>query len=134
MEKSPLLPTNEFDLTLRDLVGLPNGAHTQPTVIQSQDDYGNVSSYMLQTVKSDAGVHAFITHVNASGSARYILPPRVINTLLRQVDACSTMVRRRHGKRLAEERKANGTLPTFTPEMRAKALATRKRNAAKRNK
>src|SRR5262245_59756368 len=34
------LPTDQFDKLLSRLIGLPNGAHTQPTVVQSLDFYG----------------------------------------------------------------------------------------------
>jgi len=129
---SPLLPTDQFDKLLSRLIGLPNGAHTQPSVVQDIDYYGNTTSYMVQTVKSEEGSTVFVTQVNATGSQRYILPPKVLTVIDRQRDSNTTQVRRRHGKRLAEERAANGVVPTFTPEMRRKALATRKRNAQKK--
>ena len=125
-----ILPTDRFDQALSRLLGLPNGAHTQPAVIQAVDFYGNVTSYMVQTVKTEEGATAFITQVNAAGSIRYILPPAVLRAIDRQQEATTTMIRRRHGKRLAEEHGRNGVV--FTPEMRAKALATRKQNAAAR--
>lgn len=37
------LPTDPFDQALARLTGLPNGAHTQPTVIQDVDFYGNTT-------------------------------------------------------------------------------------------
>lgn len=126
------LPTDPFDQALSRLIGLPNGAHTQPTVKQALDFYGNVTSFMIQTVRHDDDTTAFVTQVNAAGSVRYILPPEVLNTIARHRDQLSTAVRRRHGKRLAEARKASGTLPTFTPEARAKGLQTRRRKAAAR--
>ena len=130
-ERSPVLPTDPFDILLSKLIGLPNGAHVQPTVIQDIDHYGNVTSFMVQAVRSDVGPTVFVTQVNAAGSVRYILPPAVLRVIDRQRDAMTTLIRRRHGKRLAEERGTTGTNP-FTPSMRAKALATRKRKAAQR--
>lgn len=126
------LPTNAFDRTLSRLIGLPDGAHTQATVVQSVDFYGNVTSFMVQTVKWDEGNTVFITQVSAEKSDRFILPPKVLAVMARQADAVSTMVRRRHGKRLADARKASGQQTVFTPEMRAKALVTRRAKAAKR--
>ena len=126
------LPTDLFDRTLAGLSGLPDGAETQPTLVQSQDFYGNVASFMVQTVRHDGGNSVFITQVNAEGSARYILPPKVVTTILRQQDAITHMLRRRHGKRLAETARIEGRTPTFTPEARAKALATRRAKAATR--
>lgn len=129
-----ILPTDQFDKTLARLTGLPNGAHTKPVVVQAQDFYGNVTQFIVQTVRTDEGDTTFVTQANASGLTRYILPPNVLAVVDRQREANTTKVRRRHGQRLAEDRKASGTMPTFTPEMRAKALATRKAKARKRAK
>ncbi len=134
-DRSPLLPTDPFDQALAQLTGLPNGAHTQPAVVPSTDYYGNTTAYMVQTVRTDTGVTVFITEVSAAGARRVVLPPKVIAAILRQRDAVTAIVRRREGRRQAEARKAAGTpLPTFTPASRAKALATRKRNAAARRR
>lgn len=110
--------TNDpFDLLLSSMIGLPNGAHTQPSVVQHIDFYGNTTSYMIQTAKTDEGVTAFVTQVNAQGSVRYILPQSVLAVIDRQRDSLTTQIRRRHGKRIAEARKARGEQPGF---MRAK--------------
>ncbi len=128
------LPTDPFDSLLSRLIGLPGGAHVQPSVIQAVDFYGNTTSYMVQTVKTDEGPTIFVTQVNASGSVRYILPPKVLQMMDRQRETTITIVRRRHGKRLAAERQHDGSFTGFTPEMRAKALETRKRKAALRRR
>ena len=127
-----VLPTDPFEKNLARLIGLPNGAHTQPTVVQSIDFYGNVSSFMVQTVKWDEGISVFITEVRGSDQqpVRVVLPPKVVAAVLRQQDACTRMVRKRHGQRLAESQRAEGRTATFTPEMRAKGLATRRKKAA----
>lgn len=127
-QQSAVLPTDQFDKLLSRLIGLPNGAHTQPAVVQAVDFYGNTTSYMVQTVKTEEGPTIFVTQVNAAGSARFILPPAVLRVIDRQRDATTTIVRRRHGKRLAEER---GPM-VFTPEMRAKALVARRQKAAEK--
>lgn len=127
-----VLPTDVFDKLLSRLMGLPNGGHTQPTVVQAIDFYGNTTSYMVQTVRTEDGPTAFVTQVNAAGSVRYILPASVLKLIDRQRDAITSQIRKRHGRRLAEERAATGARPVFTPEMRAKALIARKAKAAKR--
>lgn len=129
---SGLMPTDPFDVQLRGLSGHPNGASTQPSSIQSTDEYGHTTHFTVQTVKWAKGNTVFITQVSSRGSARIILPPEVTRTVARQAESVITMVRRNHGKRLADEAKAEGRTPTFTPEMRAKALKTRTANAAKR--
>jgi len=101
--------------------------------VQAVDFYGNATSFIMQTVKWAEGTTVFLTQVNAQGSARFVLPPKVVTLMLRQQDAVTTMVRRRHGQRLAAAAKANGQARVgFTPEMRKKAAATRKAKAAKR--
>lgn len=107
------ITSDPFDRLLSRMIGLPNGAHTQPAVVQAIDFYGNATSYMIQTVRTDEGVTAFVTQVNAQGSERYILPQHVLNALDRQRASITTKLRRRHGKRVAEERKAAGHQPGF---------------------
>jgi hypothetical protein len=96
------------------------------------DFYGNVSTFLIQTVKWEDGESVFITCVQGEQATKMVLPPKVTAAIIRQRDALTTTVRRRHGRRLAAERKAAGTLPTFTPEQRAKALATRTAKAKAR--
>lgn len=107
------LPSDPFDRLLSSMTGLPNGAHTQPAVVQAIDFYGHTTSFMIQTVRTDEGVTAFVTQVNAQGSVRYILPQHVLAAIERQRAAITTKLRRRHGRRLAEERKAAGIQPGF---------------------
>jgi hypothetical protein len=92
---------------------LPNGAHTQPTVVQAMDFYGHTTQFMIQTVRTDEGVTAFVTQVNAQGSVRTILPQSVLAVIDRQRASITTKLRRRHGKRIAEERAAAGIKPGF---------------------
>lgn len=107
------LPTDPYDQQLERLTGLPGGAHTQPTVVQTTDFYGNATSWMLQVVKTDEGEHGFVTRVDATGAQRIVLPARVLQTLDRQRETVRTKVRRRHGRRLAAERAARGEAPAF---------------------
>lgn len=106
--------TNDpFDKLLSSLIGLPNGAHTKPAVVQHIDFYGNATSYMVQTVRTDEDITAFVTQVNATGSVRSILPASVLAVIDRQRDSITKQIRRRHGKRIAEDRAARGELPGF---------------------
>lgn len=115
------LPTDPFDKVLSSMMGLPNGAHTAPTVIQHIDFYGHTTSYMIQTARTDEGVTAFVTQVDAQGSKRYILPMSVLAVINRQRDSITTQLRRRHGRRIAEERAARGEQPGFMKGKKRKA-------------
>lgn len=112
-----VLPTDDFERQIARLTGLPNGAHTQPAVVQDTDFYGKTTSWMVQTFKHDGGETAFLTQVNSedgtASARRFVLPPRVLAVIDRQRQSTQTMVRRRHGKRLAEERKSRGEQPAF---------------------
>lgn len=132
--RSSLLPSDPFEIALAKLVGHPGGAHTEPTVVQATDHYGNLSRFLIQTVKWAEGNTVFITQVNTNGrpAINMMLPPEAMAVIARQQDSVTKQVRRRHGQRLAEQQKANGVRPVFTKAMRAKALATRKAKAAAR--
>src|SRR5262245_31131906 len=133
-EDSPL-PRDAWELALAKLTGLPNGAHTPPSMVQSVDFYGNVTAFMVQTVKWDEGTTVFLTQVNGAKSERFILPPKVLAVIARQQAAVRASVRRRHGQRLAESQKAAGRRPPgFTPEAREKAQATRRANAERKRR
>lgn len=115
---SGFLPTDAYDQQLQQLTGLPGGAHCNPVVVQTSDFYGNTTQNMVQTVRTpEEGDYVFITAVNARGVVRFVLPPRVLATVDRQRETNSTKVRRRNGRRIAQERKDRGELPGF---MRAK--------------
>lgn len=109
-----------FDKMLSGMIGLPNGAHTKPAVVQDIDFYGNSTSYMIQTVRTDETVTAFVTQVSAAGSVRSILPQSVLAVIDRQRASITTKLRRRHGRRLAEERMAAGIQPGFMKKTRGK--------------
>ena len=110
--------TDPFDKMLSSMIGLPNGAHTKPAVVQDIDFYGNAMSYIIQTVRTDEAITAFVTQVSAAGSVRSILPTAVLAVIDRQRASITTKLRRRHGKRLAEERMAQGIEPGFMKKKR----------------
>jgi len=133
--RSDVLPSDPFDITLANLSGHPNGASAPPAITQSVDPYGNVTQYIVQTVRWAEGDTVFVTQVNARGRDRFILPPKVLALVQRQRDLVAALVRRRHGKRLAEERKAAGIdvgAALRDPKVRARALKARKAKAAAR--
>lgn len=102
-----------FDKLLDSMIGLPNGAHTKLAAVQHIDFYGNGTTYNIQSVKTDEGVTTFVTKVDANGSARFILPTKVLAAIDRQRASLTKQVRSRNGKRQAEERAAAGIKPGF---------------------
>jgi len=111
--------SDPFDRMLSGMIGLPNGAHTKPAVVQAIDFYGNATSYIIQTVRTDESVTAFVTQVSATGAVRTILPSAVLATIDRQRESITKKLRSRHGKRIAEERKLAGIEPGFLKRNKA---------------
>lgn len=120
-EPTKFLPTDPFDKLRSSMIGIPGGAHTKLTTVQHIDFYGHGTDYMIQTVRGpDEGVIAFVTQVDAEGAKRYILPQSVLDAINRQRESITTKLRRRHGKRIAEERAARGEQPGFMKAKRGK--------------
>jgi hypothetical protein len=114
--------SDPFDKMLSGMIGLPNGAHTKPAVVQAIDFYGNATSYIIQTVRTDESVTAFVTQVSAQGAVRTILPSAVLATIDRQRDSITKKLRSRHGRRIAEERKLAGIGPGFMKHKNARKI------------
>lgn len=114
--------SDPFDKMLSGMIGLPNGAHTKPAVVQAIDFYGNATSYIIQTVRTDESVTAFVTQVSAQGAVRTILPSTVLSTIDRQRDSITKKLRSRHGRRIAEERKLAGKEPGFMKHKNARKI------------
>lgn len=113
VSRSELLPSDRFEQTLSRLIGLPGGSSVQPTIVQCMDFYGRSSDWIVQSVKTEEGDNLFLTCVTSEGVTRIAVPARVVATIDRQRETLTTKVRRRHGRRLAEERKARGEAPGF---------------------
>lgn len=107
------LTTDPFDRLFTALDGLPGGATTRLAPVQHKDFYGNLTTYNVQSVKTEDGVTTFVTQGDAQGQKRYVLPPKVLAVIDRQRKSLTKQVRSRHGKRLAEERAARGEQPGF---------------------
>lgn len=107
------ITTDPYDRLLSSMIGLPNGAHTKIAAVQHIDFYGHSTTYNIQSVRTDEGVTTFVTQVDAHGSVRFILPTRVLASIDRQRASLTAQIRRRHGRRIAEERKAAGHKPGF---------------------
>jgi hypothetical protein len=132
MDQPTTLPTDPFDRILAQVIGLPPGVHTKPSLVQAIDFYGHSSQFTVQTIRTEDGDYVFITTMSAGKAERYVLPPKVSETIARQRDTMSTKVRSKIGKERAEQLRAEGKLPTLSPEARAKGLKARQEKAAKR--
>src|SRR5262245_2564647 len=121
---------DHFDRLLGLLDGLPEVERTQPsTVCVLTPLIGKAETFIIRTVRQrEVGDVIFVEHIGGEGSYRIILPTRVADVIARQRDALTSRVRARIGRANARAARDAGHVPTFTPAMRAKGLATRKRN------
>lgn len=112
--------TDPFDKMLSGMIGLPNGAHTKAAVVQAIDFYGHATSYIIQTVRTDERITVFVQQISATGAVRSILPAEVLSTIDRQRESITKKIRRRNGKRIAEERMRAGIQPGFMKSNKAR--------------
>jgi len=104
---------SKFDRTVGGLQG-GNNVDTRPTTLQHIDKItGESEQFTVQTIRNEEGDHVIITFLDKAGVTRLILPPRVVNTMIRQRDAITAKVRSAASKTLAKERMLRGELPGF---------------------
>ena len=74
-----------FDRILAGYDGLPGFKKTKPaTVITAIPIVGVVTSYIVQTMRTDAGFTIFVQIMDAEGRARFVLTDKVAAALYRQ--------------------------------------------------
>ncbi len=114
-DESSAMP-GEYDRIYGSLDGLPDVTRTNAsTVIQTPPlGVGGSRTFFIQTARQrEVGDTIFIQTVGPDGGQRIVLGPEVAATIARQRDSLTTMVARKHGKRIAAERKAAGIAPAF---------------------
>lgn len=104
-----------YDRMLAALDGMPNVAKSKASTVRVVTPLlGNVETFILQTYRDpENGDTIFIEHTAPEGFERYYLPPAVVRVLMRHRDHLETQNRRRAGRQLAEQRKADGIAPAF---------------------
>ena len=111
----------EFDRILASLNGLPDVTHTQPSTIRSVDFIGTSRTFIVTTYRMrERGDTVFLETIGGDGSLRLVIPPAVVDAIVRQRDALTTKVRRKIGKASAEERKRRGEPLPFQRKKEAK--------------
>ncbi len=102
----------EYDRIYGSLDGLPDVTRTKASTPPL--GVGGSRTFFIQTARQrEVGDTIFIQTVGPDGGQRIVLGPEVAATIARQRDSLTTMVARKHGKRLAAERKAAGVVPGF---------------------
>jgi len=116
-----------FDRMLGNLKDLPDVVHTQPTTLQTTVPIlGHQQTIIVRTYRqATVGDFIFVETMGREGAFRFVLTPDAANAIARQRDSLTTMARRKHGRRLAAERKERGELPGFMLNRGRKRRKTR---------
>lgn len=106
---------DEFDRAVELLRGLPDCVEVETTLHLSEPLTGRkATTYIVRRYRrSQEGDTLFLTVIQGDEAKRIVLPPKVMAALTRQDAALSTKLRRKNGRRLAEERKQAGIVPAF---------------------
>jgi len=100
-----------FDRMRGMIDGTPGFQKASTTVNSVIPLAGFVSTYVVETIRTDEMWAGFIQAITEDGTIRMYLPESVMKTLWRQKDQVITKGRKSRGKRQAEERKAEGFVP-----------------------
>lgn len=113
---------DSFDRILGGLDGLPDVTHAGPSTVRSVNFIGTSQTFIISTYRMrDKGDTVFLESVSADGSMRLVIPPKVVDAIVRQRDVLTGKVRKKVGKASAEARKARGELPGFMKNRKGKA-------------
>jgi hypothetical protein len=111
---------DKFDRAVGGLLD-GNNIHTKPTTIEEVEKLsGEAETFIIQTIRDEEGDHVVVKFVDKDGVKRLILPPKVVNTIVRQRDALATKLRRNHSKAAMKARMAAGYKPM--PPRRKKSV------------
>lgn len=112
-ERAPQL--DEFDVAVESLKGRNDTVMVEATLHLSEFLTGRkATTYIVRRFReSKEGDTLFLQVISGDKAMRIVLPPKVMAALARQDAALSTKLRTKNGKRLAEERKAQGIEPAF---------------------
>lgn len=120
---------DDFDLTLGQLHGLPDVAHTKQSTIQVVTQVvGNAETWIVQTYrmtdplgdKPSTDETIFLQVIARNRAIRLVVPPRVAAVIARQHDSLTSMNRRKGAQQAVETRKARGIQPAFLKRKRGK--------------
>ncbi len=101
------LPRDEFTTRRRDLTNHPEGV-TASTRLDVTDDYGSVTTWVLDLIRVESRVTAFLQRGARDGYIRLVLPPQVTAAIARHQDALVTKARRQTARRVVADRRARG--------------------------
>ena len=104
-----------YDKKIRSLEHVPDVTKSKATTIRTvTEPLETLETYIVQTYRHrELGDTVSIEFMDMHGHYRIALPPSVVNVIIRQRDALSTVSRKRAAKAEAARRKAAGIQPGF---------------------
>jgi hypothetical protein len=117
---------DSFDRTLGSLEGLPDVVQVKATTVRVTTPLlGKAQTFIVQTIRQrDVGDFVFLEYVDAEGSTRMVIPPKVTEVIARHRDAIGARIRSRAAKAKAADRKARGLKPGYMMSPAAERRAT----------
>jgi hypothetical protein len=113
VDEQTTIPRDEFSTALRKLSTNP-GAVRKQTVIDLEDFYGNLVTWIVTTFRADGSDTVLLQRNVAQGAGdRLVLPPPVMAAIIRQRDGAVAVNRRRGARAAAATREAKGIKPAF---------------------
>jgi hypothetical protein len=104
---------SKFDRQVAGLQGGNNLAAKATTIEHIDPMLGESETFIVQTVRDQQGDNVILKFVDKDGVKRLILPPGVVNTIVRQRDSLTARSRSNAAKATARARKDRGELPAF---------------------
>jgi hypothetical protein len=124
------LARDEFSERLRELANHPESVQAT-THFNLYDDYGNVTTWVIDLSRVGSDVTAFLQRGVNDGYTRLVLPPRVTSAIHRHSAGLITKARRKTSRRVVADKRARGER-VGNPEALQKARKAQKAKKAKR--
>ena len=102
-----ILARDEFTVERRRLDGHPEAVKTSNR-LDVEDDYGNITTWVVDQYRLEGATIALVQIVNATGGTRIVLPPAVTRAIAQGQDRLVSRNRSRIGKRIAADKRARG--------------------------
>jgi hypothetical protein len=129
-EPTVRLARDEFSERLRELANHPESVQAT-THFNIHDDYGNVTTWVIDLSRVGSEVTAFLQRGVNDGYTRLVLPPRVTSAIHRHSAGLITKARRKTSRRVVADKRARGE-KLGNPEALRKARKARKAKKATR--
>lgn len=116
MEDSSGKMPSMFDRLMGQLDGLNEVTKSREATITTVNPLGvgGITTTIIQTIRHrELGDYIFVQTVSGEAPIRLVIPPAAAAAIARQRDSLLTTIRKKHGRRIAEERKAQGLQPGF---------------------